>query len=38
VRATGPSTLYAGGINLAATFNPELARLLPGLRHEPHSL
>jgi beta-glucosidase len=28
VRATGPSTLYAGGINLAATFNPELARLV----------
>jgi beta-glucosidase len=28
VRANGPSTLYAGGINLAATFNPELARLV----------
>ena len=28
VRATGPSTLYAAGINLAATFNPELARLV----------
>ena len=28
VRATGPSTLYAGGINLAATFNPDLARLV----------
>ena len=26
VRATGPSTLFAGGINLAATFNPDLAR------------
>src|SRR5437867_10472016 len=25
VRALGPSTLYAGGINLAATWNPELA-------------
>lgn len=26
VRASGPSVLYAGGINLAATFNPALAR------------
>lgn len=25
VRATGPSTLYAGGISLAATWNPDLA-------------
>jgi beta-glucosidase len=28
VRANGPSTLYTGGIGLAATFNPELARLV----------
>lgn len=26
VRATGPSTLYAGGIGLAASFNPDLSR------------
>lgn len=25
VRAVGPSTLYAGGINLAATWNPDIA-------------